>query len=179
MIVYTVGHSTRAIEDFVALLKAFDIETLVDVRTIARSRHNPQYNEAELDASLGANDISYARLTGLGGLRHTTSASVNKAWENLSFRGYADYMQTPEFLDSLQQLTRIAARQPTVIMCAEAVPWRCHRSLIGDALLIRGASVEDIFTDKSIRPHRLTAFARVAGNTITYPADGLTHPATT
>ena len=137
MKIYTVGHSTRAIEDFVALLKAFDIEALVDVRTIARSRHNPQYNEAELDASLGANGISYVRLTGLGGLRHTTNASVNKAWENLSFRGYADYMQTPEFLDSLGQLTSIAARQQTVIMCAEAVPWRCHRSLIGDALLIR------------------------------------------
>ena len=170
MKVYTVGHSTRAIEDFVALLKAFDIETLVDVRTIARSRHNPQYNEAELDASLGANGISYVRLTGLGGLRQTTSASVNKAWKNLSFRGYADYMQTPEFLESLGQLTSIAARQQTVIMCAEAVPWRCHRSLIGDALLIRGASVEDIFTDKSIRLHRLTAFAQVVGKTITYPA---------
>lgn len=170
MKIYTVGHSTRAIEDFVALLKAFDIEALVDVRTIARSRHNPQYNEAELDASLGANGVSYVRLTGLGGLRHTTSTSVNKAWKNLSFRGYADYMQTPEFLDSLGQLTSIAARQQTVIMCAETVPWRCHRSLIGDALLIRGASVEDIFTDKSIRPHRLTAFAQVAGKTITYPA---------
>ncbi len=111
MIVYTVGHSTRAIEDFIALLKAFDIETLVDVRTIARSRYNPQYNEAELDASLAASGISYLRLTGLGGLRHTTGASVNKAWENLSFRGYADYMQTPEFLDSLGQLTRIADRE--------------------------------------------------------------------
>jgi len=170
MTIYTVGHSTRAIENFVALLNAFDIETLVDVRTIARSRHNPQYNEAELDASLRAHGISYLRLTGLGGLRRTASASVNKAWENLSFRGYADYMQTPEFLDSLGQLTRIAAGKRTVIMCAEAVPWRCHRSLIGDALLIRGTSVEDIFTEKSIRPHRLTAFARVTGNTITYPA---------
>jgi uncharacterized protein (DUF488 family) len=170
MIIYTVGHSTRAIEDFVALLKGSDIETLVDVRTIARSRHNPQYNEAELDASLSANVISYLRLTGLGGLRHTSSSSVNKGWENLSFRGYADYMQTPEFVDSLEQLTRVAAGKRTVIMCAEAVPWRCHRSLIGDALLIRGASVEDIFTEKSIRPHRLTAFARIVGNTITYPA---------
>ncbi|HEY5457302.1 MAG TPA: DUF488 domain-containing protein [Acidothermaceae bacterium] len=170
MTIYTVGHSTRAIEDFVTLLKAFDIETLVDVRTIARSRHNPQYNEAELDASLSANGVSYLRLTGLGGLRHTASSSVNKAWENLSFRGYADYMQTPEFLDTLGQLTRIAAGKRTVIMCAEAVPWRCHRSLIGDALLIRGWSVEDIFTDKSIRPHPLTAFAQVAGTAITYPA---------
>jgi uncharacterized protein (DUF488 family) len=170
VIVYTVGHSTRAIEDFIALLKAFDIETLVDVRTIARSRYNPQYKEAELDASLAASGVSYLRLAGLGGLRHTTGASVNKGWENLSFRGYADYMQTPEFLDSLGQLTRIAAGKRTVIMCAEAVPWRCHRSLIGDALLVQGALVQDIFTEKSIRPHRLTAFAQITGNTITYPA---------
>jgi uncharacterized protein (DUF488 family) len=170
VIVYTVGHSTRAIEDFIALLKAFDIETLVDVRTIARSRYNPQYKEAELDASLAASGVSYLRLAGLGGLRHTTGASVNKGRENLSFRGYADYMQTPEFLDSLGQLTRIAAGKRTVIMCAEAVPWRCHRSLIGDALLVQGALVQDIFTEKSIRPHRLTAFAQITGNTITYPA---------
>jgi uncharacterized protein (DUF488 family) len=170
VVVYTVGHSTRAIEEFVALLEAFDIESLVDVRTIARSRHNPQYNEAELDASLRARRISYLRLAGLGGLRHTTSASVNNGWKNLSFRGYADYMQTPDFVENLATLIAIAAEKPSAIMCAEAVPWRCHRSLIGDALIVRGVSVEDIFTQTSAKPHRVTAFARVDGTTITYPA---------
>lgn len=168
--IYTVGHSTRDIEAFVHLLKAYGIKTVVDVRKIAKSRHNPQYNESELRASLPAHNISYLRMEGLGGLRHTTKASMNTAWENLSFRGYADYMQTPAFTESIEQLVKVATETQTVLMCAEAVPWRCHRSLIGDALVIRNIPVVDIMSEKSSRPHKLTPFAHVEGKTITYPA---------
>jgi uncharacterized protein (DUF488 family) len=151
------------------LLTSAGIKALIDVRTIARSRHNPQYNETELAQGLADAAITYRRMKGLGGLRHTTKASVNQAWENRSFRGYADYMQTPEFTENLEQLIQIAGTSRTVIMCAEAVPWRCHRSLIGDALIIRGMSVEHLITVGNSRPHRLTSFARVDGDTITYP----------
>lgn len=140
------------------------------MRTIARSRHNPQYNETELDQGLADAVIKYRRMKGLGGLRHTTKASINQAWKNRSFRGYADYMQTSAFTENLQQLMRIADTARTVIMCAEAVPWRCHRSLIGDALVIRGVSVEDLIAVGNSRPHRLTSFAHVDGDVITYPA---------
>jgi uncharacterized protein (DUF488 family) len=169
--IYTVGHSTRTIEDFITLLKAYAIETVIDVRKIAKSRHNPQYSADALSKSLGEHNISYIRLEGLGGLRHTTKESINKAWENLSFRGYADYMQTPEFAHSIKQLINVAAEKQTVIMCAETVPWRCHRSLIGDALVIRNIAVEDIISEKSCKLHKLTSFAKVNGNTITYPAN--------
>jgi uncharacterized protein (DUF488 family) len=169
-IIYTVGHSTRTIESFVKLIKAHEIEAVVDVRRIAKSRHNPQYNEGELSKSLGNNGISYIRIEGLGGLRHTTKISVNAAWENLSFRGYADYMQTPEFTKSIQQLIEIATGKRTAIMCAESVPWRCHRSLIGDALEIRNIPVEHIMSEKGSRSHIVTSFAHVVGDTITYPA---------
>jgi uncharacterized protein (DUF488 family) len=168
--IYTVGHSTRPLDEFIALLTSFAIEAVIDVRTIARSRHNPQYNENELEQGLADAAITYRRMKGLGGLRHTTKASINQAWKNLSFRGYADYMQTPEIVESLQQLMRIAATTRTVVMCAEAVPWRCHRSLIGDALLIRGWSVEDLIAVGNSRTHRLTSFAHVDGLVITYPA---------
>lgn len=153
------------------LLQVYGIETVVDVRKIARSRHNPQYNEAELRTSLPAHGIAYLRMEGLGGLRHTTKASLNTAWENLSFRGYADYMQTPAFTENINKLVKVATEKQTVIMCAEAVPWRCHRSLIGDALLIRQIPVVDILSEKSSRPHKLTPFAHVEGTTITYPAE--------
>ncbi|MEO8972003.1 MAG: DUF488 domain-containing protein [Ktedonobacteraceae bacterium] len=168
--VYTVGHSTRSIEEFIKLLKTYKIETVVDVRKIAKSRHNPQFGEDKLSESLEKQSILYKRMEGLGGLRHTTNASVNKAWENLSFRGYADYMQTSEFAKSVEELIKISGEKQTVIMCAEAVPWRCHRSLIGDALLVRNIQVEDIMNEKGSRPHKLTSFAKVAGKTITYPA---------
>jgi uncharacterized protein (DUF488 family) len=168
-IIYTVGHSTRNIEDFVDLLRKYQIEAVVDVRKIAKSRHNPQYSEAILRKSLEEHNIAYVRLEGLGGLRHTSKETINMAWKNLSFRAYADYMQTPQFADSIEQLINIAAEKQTVIMCAEAVPWRCHRSLIGDALLIRNITVDDIINEKSCRPHKLTPFAQVVGNTIIYP----------
>lgn len=170
IVVYTVGHSTRTIEEFVELLEAYKIKTLIDVRKIAKSRHNPQFGEDKLSESLEQHGIMYKRMEGLGGLRHTTDASVNKAWKNLSFRGYADYMQTPEFAKSVEELLGIAGENQTVIMCAEAVPWRCHRSLVGDALVLRDIRVEDIMSEKVSRPHRLTSFAKVNGKTITYPA---------
>ncbi len=167
--VYTIGHSTHPIAEFVKMLQAFGIEIVADVRKISKSRHNPQFGEEVLPEHLQVNDIGYIRLEGLGGLRRTTKASVNTGWRNVSFRGYADYMQTPEFAESLEQLIKIAAEQQTAIMCAEAVPWRCHRSLIGDALLVRNIPVIDIMTKKAARPHVLTPFAKVDGVKITYP----------
>ena len=167
--VYTVGHSTRTIEEFIQILQSHEIQTVVDVRTIAASRHNPQFNEKDLDKSLSRKGISYIRMKGLGGLRHTTKASVNTAWRNASFRGYADYMQTPQFAENVEQLIKIAAEQRAAIMCAEAVPWRCHRSLIGDALLIRDVAVVDIMSEKVSKPHSLTPFAKIDGERITYP----------
>lgn len=168
-IIYTVGHSTRSIEKFIALLQAHRIELVIDVRRIAKSRHNPQFGEHVLCESLERHGIMYKRMEGLGGLRHATGSSVNKAWKNLSFRGYADYMQTPEFAESIDELAETGREKRTAIVCAEAVPWRCHRSLISDALVIRGIHVEDIMNEKEHRPHTLTSFARVDGKSITYP----------
>jgi len=168
-LIYTVGHSTRPIEDFIELMKTYAIETVVDVRKIAQSRHNPQYGEDALRKRLSESGISYLRFEGLGGLRPTTPDSVNTGWKNKSFRGYADYMQTSEFEENIEKLIALAAELQTVIMCAEAVPWRCHRSLIGDALVIRGIEVNDIISESRCTPHKLTSFAKVEGDTIIYP----------
>ena len=168
--IFTIGHSTHPIDEFVRLLTAHGVEQIVDVRTIAKSRHNPQFGEGELRQSLPASGIGYGRLETLGGLRHTVKDSPNGAWKNASFRGYADYMQTPAFTVGLDQLIESGARTTVAIMCAEAVPWRCHRSLIGDALLVRGIGVEDIMSEASVREHTMTRFARVEGTRITYPA---------
>lgn len=173
-IVYTIGHSNRPIENFIQILQFYKIETVADVRTIPASRHNPQYNKDALRNSLSREDISYIHLKGLGGLRHTTKASVNTAWENTSFRGYADYMQTTQFQENLDQLFHILKDKPTAIMCAEALPWHCHRSLIGDALLILHITVIDIINEKTTKPHLLTSFAKVEGKRIIYPKDSLT-----
>lgn len=170
--VYTVGHSTRPLEEFVALLGAYRIEALVDIRTVPKSRHNPQFNRDELAVSLPDRGIDYRHLAALGGLRHTRKDSPNVGWRNTSFRGYADYMGTPEFATGLDELLAVAAKQTTAIMCAEAVPWRCHRSLVGDALLVRGVEVIDIFDERKATPERLTKFAVVDGRTITYPDEG-------
>ncbi len=167
--IYTVGHSTRAIDEFVRILDAYRIELVVDVRTIAKSRHNPQFDEAALRGELPEHNIRYVRLPGLGGLRHTTRASANTAWKNVSFRGYADYMQTAEFARALEELISLARERRTAILCAEAVPWRCHRSLIGDALLVRGFEVEDILGERKAKAHSLTPWAKVQGERITYP----------
>ncbi len=167
--VLTIGHSTRAIDDFIALLRANDVKHLIDVRTICRSRHNPQFNADKLAASLGQAGIAYTHMASLGGLRHAKRDSANAAWRNESFRGYADYMQTPEFAQAIAQLIAVAQRNQVVIMCAEAVPWRCHRSLIADALLARGIPVADIIGAARPQIHRLTPFAKVNGEQVTYP----------
>lgn len=126
--IFTVGHSTHPIDEFVRLLKAHSVEQIVDVRTIPKSRHNPQFGEDQLRTSLPENGIGYRRLESLGGLRHTTKESANGAWKNASFRGYADYMQTDAFAAGLNELLTLAADKVSAIMCAEAVPWRCRRS---------------------------------------------------
>lgn len=170
--IYTVGHSTRSAGEFVALLESHGIRTLIDVRTIPRSRRNPQFGSDELAKTLTEAGIEYRWMRSLGGLRRPQPDSVNVAWRNDSFRGYADYMQTPEFAAAVEQLIELGSGGDLVIMCAEAVPWRCHRSLIGDALLVRGVEVLDIFDAKNSRPHKLTPFAKLDGERITYPSDG-------
>lgn len=172
-VVFTVGHSTRSSEAFIALLKAHGVTSLADVRTVPRSRHNPQFNGDALAAALGANGIDYAHFPGLGGFRRPSADSPNAGWRNASFRGYADYMQTPAFAENLDALVTVAAQQPVAVMCAEAVPWRCHRSLIADALLVRGVRAEEIVSETKSQPHKLTSFARVDGVTLTYPPEDL------
>jgi uncharacterized protein (DUF488 family) len=177
----TVGHSNRPLPAFLEMLNAHEVGLLVDVRTVPRSRHNPQFNRETLPEALAASDMSYVHLPGLGGLRHARKDSSNIGWRNASFRGYADYMQTEEFARSLAELCELEARQhrrrkgrkATVIMCAEAVPWRCHRSMIADALVVRGAPVQHIMSATKAEPHKLTSFAHVAGTRITYPGPDL------
>jgi uncharacterized protein (DUF488 family) len=169
LIVLTIGHSTRAIEEFVCLLKAHGVTLLIDVRTVPRSRHNPQFNRETLPASLESAGIGYMHMPELGGLRRSTSDSVNTGWQNASFRGYADYMQTPEFHGAIEHLIRLISQERIAIMCAEAVPWRCHRSLIADALLVRGIRTEEIVSTTRTRTHVLTPFAQVDGTRIFYP----------
>ena len=170
IVVLTVGHSTRAQDDFIALLRAHAVKRLVDVRTIPRSRHNPQFNRDRIGAALRQAGISYLHMKALGGLRHAHPDSLNGAWRNASFRGFADYMQTHEFARGLHRLMSLARTKQTAIMCAEAVPWRCHRSLIADALLAHGFRVDEIESLKRTRPHLLTPWARVRGSKITYPS---------
>lgn len=166
----TVGHSTRSLDEFVRLLQAHGATCIADVRTVPRSRHNPQFNREALSASLDRAEVRYVHMQGLGGLRHTKSDSPNTGWRNASFRGFADYMQTAEFSESLEKLILLAETELVVMMCAEAVPWRCHRSLIADALLIRGFRVEHILNEHRRQLHALTPFANVRGCEITYPA---------
>lgn len=169
--IFTVGHSTHPVDDFIDILTAHGIRKLLDVRTVPKSRHNPQFNADDLAASVRARGITYRRMASLGGLRHTTKDSPNGAWRNASFRGYADYMQTPEFSTAVDELLERGRHSDAAIMCAEAVPWRCHRSLIGDALLVRGAAVQDIMSATSAKPHSLTSFARVEGHRLWYPPE--------
>ena len=170
-IIYTIGHSTHPIEEFIAILKEYEITELVDVRTIPKSRHNPQFNEQELAHELRNHHIGYRHEKHLGGLRHAKKDSINLGWHNASFRGFADYMQTEEFTHALEKLIEQAHHKTVAIMCAEAVPWRCHRSLIGDALLVHDLQVQDIYSLSSCKPHTMTPFAKVHGKNITYPTD--------
>lgn len=164
------GHSTRTTKEFEALLIAHGVKQLADVRTIPRSRHNPQFNGDRLPRSLQRVGIRYRHMAELGGLRHARPDSMNTAWRNASFRGFADYMQTPEFEKALDQLIHWAQKRRTVILCAEAVPWRCHRSMIGDALLARGMRVEEIPSRSRTRAHTLTPWALMRQKRVSYPA---------
>lgn len=168
--IFTVGHSTRPIDEFIKLLQDNGIERLIDIRTIPKSRRNPQFNTEALAQSLRAAKIDYFHMKELGGLRKPLRDSPNIGWRNASFRGYADYMQTPEFSKALDRAIELASEKPTVLMCAEAVPWRCHRSLVADALTVRGIEVPEIVSASQPQPHKLTPFARVRGREITYPA---------
>lgn len=172
--VHTIGHSTRTTREFVALLSAHGVEQVVDVRIMPRSRQNPQFNSAALTRSLRAAGIKYRHLPALGGLRHARPDSINVGWRNASFRGYADYMQTDDFLAGLACLEQLAARHLTAIMCAEAVPWRCHRSLIADALTVARWRVLHIQSRQTARPHKRTPFLRVRGGRLVYPAERAT-----
>ncbi|HEU5048417.1 MAG TPA: DUF488 domain-containing protein [Rickettsiales bacterium] len=167
--IFTIGHSTHPLERFVVLLKAYEIECLVDIRSIPKSRHNPQYNGESLAKTLPAEQIDYVYMKALGGLRHAHKDSPNAGWRNDSFRGYADYMQTEAFEEGLEELIRISHQKRTAIMCAEAVPWRCHRSLVADALSVRQIPVVEILSETKHQMHKLTSFAHVAGLQITYP----------
>ena len=169
LVVLTIGHSTRSIETFIELLRTHGVKRLVDVRTIPRSKRNPQFNRDALARKLHSTRLHYTHLAALGGLRHARKDSVNLGWRNASFRGFADYMQTPEFEAGLGELMGIAREEQVTIMCAEAVPWRCHRSLIADALLVRGIAVRHIMSLTRAEPHHLTPFARMEDRRITYP----------
>ena len=169
--VFTVGHSTLPIEQFIAVLNAYGVGRLADVRTVPRSRRNPQFNADALARALRAASIEYVPLPALGGLRHARKDSPNTGWRNESFRGYADYMQTQAFAEGLDSLIRMSREARTAIMCAEAVPWRCHRSLVADALEVRDIPVVEILSERSARMHKLTPFAHVDGIRITYPPE--------
>lgn len=168
--VFTIGHSNRSLEDFVALLKTYDIQCVADVRTVPRSRHNPQFNKDTLPQSLQEEGITYVHLGSLGGLRHARKDSTNLGWRNASFRGFADYMETPEFKAGVEQLLQTAKVKRTALMCAEAVPWRCHRSLIADALTARHIPVRHIVSAAEPKEHSMTPFAQVTDERVTYPA---------
>ena len=167
--VFTIGHSTRPLSQFVGLLNQYRVTMLIDVRTIPHSRHNPQFNIETLPSSLAAQGIKYRHMPDLGGLRKPQADSLNTGWRNLFFRGFADYIATAEFEKALQNVTTLVSEQTICLMCAEAVPWRCHRSLIGDALTVRGLDVIDIISEESAHLHRLTPFATVSGGRIVYP----------
>jgi len=169
--IFTIGHSTRPLEELIELLRAHEVRRVIDIRTIPRSRHNPQYNRETLGPALRSRKIGYVHLKGLGGLRRAKPDSKNVGWHNASFRGYADYMQTPEFDAALKRAIRLSAVKPSALMCAEAVPWRCHRWLVADALAARKFPVKHILSVARANKHKLTSFARVRGKKVTYPSD--------
>jgi uncharacterized protein (DUF488 family) len=173
--VFTIGHSTRQISDFIHLLKSHGVQRVVDVRTLPRSRFNPQFDVTRFPSLLRTAHIQYTHLPGLGGLRRPRPDSINLGWRNESFRGYADHMQTPVFKQELERCVALASAERVAVMCAEAVPWRCHRSLIADALVARGIDALEIASDSRVRPHALTPFAQVNGTDVTYPWSEETH----
>ncbi|MCL6524651.1 MAG: DUF488 domain-containing protein [Thermoflavifilum sp.] len=168
--VFTIGHSTHSIERFLGLLQAHEIALLVDIRSFPGSRYVPQFNAEQLAETLSKAGMAYRHLQALGGRRKELPHSINTGWKNASFRGFADYMQTAHFEEGLQELITLAMKQHTCIMCAEALPWRCHRSLVADALLVRDIQVWHIMPDAHLAPHVLTRFAQVKGTQVWYPA---------
>lgn len=170
MEVWTVGHSDRSLADFVALLRTYRIQLIADVRSVPRSRHAPQFEMDPLAASLVAEGIGYVHFAALGGWRHARPDSPNAGWRQAAFRGYADYMSTPEFGAGLEALVVAAGERRTAVMCAEAVWWRCHRRLVADALLARGIAVTHILSETKASPAALTPFARLDEGRLTYPA---------
>jgi uncharacterized protein (DUF488 family) len=171
--IFTVGHSTRSIDEFVELLRAHGVKGIVDIRSIPRSRNNPQFNADALEHSLQENHMSYRQIKELGGLRHARKDSLNLGWRNVPFRGFADYMATSEFSEGLESLIEVAKAKETAIMCAEAEPWRCHRSLIGDALTKKGWMVRDIMTRTVAARHLLTPFLKTRKGQLIYPEEPL------
>jgi uncharacterized protein (DUF488 family) len=169
--IFTIGHSTRPLVEFLELMRSNGVKRVIDIRTIPRSRHNPQFNRETLGPAMRKSGIAYVHLKKLGGLRHAKPDSLNLGWHNTSFRGFADYMETPEFASGLARVLVLARAKPSALMCAEAVPWRCHRSLVADALVVRGIQVVDIVGVSPPKSHKLTPFAHVRGLRITYPTD--------
>ena len=169
MTVFTIGHSTRTLDEFISLLRTYGVSLVVDVRTVPRSRHNPQFNKETLPLSLKPEGVRYIHMPEIGGLRRPQRDSVNLAWKNMGFRGYADYMQTKEFTDNLLKIVALARENCLALMCAEALPWRCHRSLISDALVARHIKVLHIISATSTITHELSEFAHVEGFMVTYP----------
>jgi uncharacterized protein (DUF488 family) len=170
-LICTIGHSNRSIEEFIELLQIHGVECVLDIRTVPKSRRNPQFGQDSLPESLARAGIGYRYLAGLGGLRRPRKDSPNAAWRNESFRGYADYMQSEEFADNVEAVAQLGRTERCALMCAEAVPWRCHRSLVADALSVRQVKVEHIIGKQARRPHKLTPFAHVEGTRITYPPE--------
>lgn len=169
LVVFTIGHSTRSLEELVELLKAYNIQEVVDIRTLPGSKHNPQFNKEKLAEFLKKHQIDYIHMKSLGGLRKPRKDSINTGWKASSFRGFADYMQTPKFQSALESLLEVVKNKRVAIMCAEAVPWQCHRNMIADALLVRNMSVKHIISISEVKEHKMTSFARVENTKITYP----------
>jgi len=165
---WTIGHSTLAIEDFISKLKSFEIQVLADVRSYPGSRRYPHFNRERLDGSLADTDIRYEHFPELGGRRRARPDSLNIAWRNESFRGYADYMETNEFRAGIDRLLNIVTTQRTAIMCSEAVWWRCHRSLISDYLKVKGIEVNHIMSIGKAEPHPFTSAAGIADGELSY-----------
>lgn len=169
--IFTIGHSNLSIEKFLSRLNIYGVKQLVDIRTIPRSRYNPQFNNDALEKSLNEAGIKYLHLKDLGGLRKAKANSINTGFHSGGFRGYADYMQSAEFKTALEKLINLSQAEPTAIMCAEAVPWRCHRSLVSDALVVNGIEVVAIISETDSRKHKLTSFAKLEGDTLIYPSE--------
>jgi len=174
--VYTIGHSNRPIDEFLDLLREHGIKRVLDIRTVPKSRHNPQFGQDQLPGSLAAAGIGYEYIRSLGGLRRARKDTPNGAWRNASFRGYADHMQTEEFNEHVELVASMAQGLRCALMCAEAVPWRCHRSMVADALAVRGVPVEHIINKGKAKPHTLTPFAKVDGVRILYPPEAAAEP---